>query len=816
MTGVGGDEAQLRCDIAASWGQVASGLDAVGRQLAALLELVGPDATVAEASLAARMAASVVGPVAATWAGDRGSPTGGETGFDQAVGAALRAALAAGSAHVETQSGVPYPCVPGVEPAAQGLAATAGGGWEPAVAATSTALYWLEDRGASAALAVGGSDLAAMIKDGRRELAGRSERGLLAAALEAGAVVVDRRNRGWSQMVKVARRSRRMVLVPAEVVFPADSETSTGPGAPPGPAPAGTVELAPPGPRGATPAPGTPPEAAGGPAPPQVPPWLMERVNRLPAETRVELLTRFADAGVLGRTLTHEELAAVERWLSGAERTAMGVAFSPRAPIGGPRAAVPRPEPVGPRAAPAGRTAPGMGAARYRYLATDGRRLISSTGDAVEGPWAHAGELVDAARQLVASGDVIIVVHPSAHFFLGLPERQDLLGERDDDGFRHAFARGAFDATTSVREVGRAGGLIVESAGKGRAQLLFPGYSGEFADAADAAELLEAVELFCGALDFGYSYSAAASLHRLVEFTQNRRHPLGPPAGHPDLDPPFLVTGYSVPATAWSRPLTGDEAAKPWVVVCDRSGSYLSAWGSCVVADGAWAHRAGPFPLPPAAELKRVAGYWLLDCDQLAQVTPRDLPDPFLRHGGADADAVWVSTPLAELAAELAGESKMTVLGAWAAAEAIRPLDQAAKRLSTAREQLIADPRPAARVALDTLKAGYAAATSWFEYGPQPPSPLARPQWRRSILDRYVANTWRSLAKGEVAPFALTDVDAALFAVTDAGAVPPGLRAGGALGAWKTKGRPVAMGEAVEALGSGGPRAVVRLAEEPA
>ena len=127
---------------------------------------------------------------------------------------------------------------------------------------------------------------------------------------------------------------------------------------------------------------------------------------------------------------------------------------------------------------------------------------------------------------------------------------------------------------------------------------------------------------------------------------------------------------------------------------------------------------------------------------------------------------------------------------------------------------LIADPRRAAAVALDTLKAGYAAATSWFEYGPQPPSALARLQWRRAILDRYVANTWRSLAKSDVAPFALTDVDAALFAVTDPGVVPGGLRSGTALGAWKTKGAPVAMADAVEALAAGGPRAVVRLAEE--
>ncbi|MDQ6617347.1 MAG: hypothetical protein M3083_22025 [Actinomycetota bacterium] len=49
-------------------------------------------------------------------------------------------------------------------------------------------------------------------------------------------------------------------------------------------------------------------------------------------------------------------------------------------------------------------------------MATDGRRMITSAGDVAEGPWAHAGELVDSARQLVPAGEMIIVVHPSAHF----------------------------------------------------------------------------------------------------------------------------------------------------------------------------------------------------------------------------------------------------------------------------------------------------------------------------------------------------------------------------------------------------------------
>jgi hypothetical protein len=306
-------------------------------------------------------------------------------------------------------------------------------------------------------------------------------------------------------------------------------------------------------------------------------------------------------------------------------------------------------------------------------------------------------------------------------------------------------------------------------------------------------------------------YSAASTIHRLIEFTQPRGRRLGPPGEHPELVPPFSPMGYSVPAAAWSRPLTAAEQARGWVMVCDRNGSFLSAWGSCVLADGAWTHVPGPFGLPAGKEPSRPAGYWLMDRAELAAITPSQLPDPFLRHRHADR-RVWLTTPLLQLAHDLAGERELTVAEAWTA-ERSRPLDEAASRLSKARSLLLGDRRPAARVALDALKAGYVAATAWFEFGARPPAPLARPDWRRTIHDRFVANTWRSLNKATVAPFALTDVDAALFAVDDPGSLPAGLAAGTDLRSWKTKGRAVPMAEALAVLAAGGPGAVIERAE---
>ena len=110
--------------------------------------------------------------------------------------------------------------------------------------------------------------------------------------------------------------------------------------------------------------------------------------------------------------------------------------------------------------------------------------------------------------------------------------------------------------TTSVREIGSAGGLVVERHDAPRVLICFPGYSGEFAGAANAGELARALARFSTALGFGYAYSAASTVHKLIERCQPRGHGLGPPAPHPALEPPYLPTAWSVPAAAWSRALT--------------------------------------------------------------------------------------------------------------------------------------------------------------------------------------------------------------------------------------------------------------------
>jgi hypothetical protein len=87
---------------------------------------------------------------------------------------------------------------------------------------------------------------------------------------------------------------------------------------------------------------------------------------------------------------------------------------------------------------------------------------------------------------------------------------------------------------------------------------------------------------------------------------------------------------------------------------------------------------------------------------------------------------------------------------------------------------------------------------------------VPRPAWRRTILDRFIANTYRSLAGATPAPFAWTGQDTVLFALADPEATPDGLRMGLELGAWKPKGRAAPRAAAEAALHAGGYPALLR------
>lgn len=422
---------------------------------------------------------------------------------------------------------------------------------------------------------------------------------------------------------------------------------------------------------------------------------------------------------------------------------------------------------------------------RYVTLATDGRELLGPGGARVPCAAANATELAAAVRGLIAGQEAepVVFIHPAAHAVWDLPAYAD--------GTLPAFFAGA-------RAVGKT--FIV--AGAPAVYYSVPAHTGDFADAGDVDALLAAACAFHQAVGVSYVFSAAATIHRLIKFATT----IGP-AEPPTLDPPYTPTAYAAPATAWTRPLTGEELAQGWVRAFDRSGSYLAAWRGLYLSDGPWTH-SGPVIARPGPENGRPPGYWLIAEAPRAAVAAaaadKGLPDPLNRDG-----PLWATTPLLQLAVDILG-APVAIDDAWTTDDRCRPLERPAETLAAARETL-AGAGPAGRIALDVVKTGYAAAVGWLEYGPRGTDPLHRPHWRHTILDRHVSNTYRALAKAAPAPFALTDVDACLFALPAPDATPPGLRLGTNLGAWKPKGRPVPMTDAGTALAGGGVHALIQL-----
>lgn len=295
-------------------------------------------------------------------------------------------------------------------------------------------------------------------------------------------------------------------------------------------------------------------------------------------------------------------------------------------------------------------------------------------------------------------------------------------------------------------------------------------------------------------------YSPPGAIHQLIKLAHPR---LGRALPEPVLDPPWRDTAYSVPANAWSRKLTEDERGAGWVRAFDRSGSYLSAWSSAELPYGAWVEE-GPRHVARSLREKLPPGYYLVEA--AADSWWWWLPRLTYRHqdqrGGGPR---WITAPMAtQLAHRGIG---VHVLHSWTTVESTRALDATAALLSRARVGLRDNP-----AALAELKFGYAGAVAWWEHGPKS-GPMARPAWRRTVMDRFVVNTWRSLMATWPYPFAMTDVDTALFALPAADTRPRNLRVGPELGAWRPKGEAVKMRDVTRAWKDGGAHAALKLME---
>lgn len=419
------------------------------------------------------------------------------------------------------------------------------------------------------------------------------------------------------------------------------------------------------------------------------------------------------------------------------------------------------------------RRAPREPSARYRNMASDGRQVLIAGLPPVDVSAGITG-MLDQARASADGHTPILWLHPSA---------EDALGKwpKTIEDYCRKLAKAGLDAEKSGDAT-----VKVRAPGAPDVYMMLPRYGGMFYGLA-LPELLEAVELYREHVGLAYLYSASSTAVRLVTSWPHKGRLPAP--SEPKLEPLPVQTAASVPRHMWRRPLSAEELAAGYVRAFDRNGTYLAAWMGLTVAAGGWHQIEGPVPVSAKAE----PGWWLLDPGDLTALVPAYRPNPFERFN--TTGPTWYTSELARVAVELAEAqgATLTAAGAWLASETGRYLDGPAGRLRDAKAALSADPRPAAQAAAAQVKDGYSGGTNWFQI-------KHRPSWRHSVLDRAVANTYRGLAATAPAPFAVAEIDTALFVVGEPEDVPAGLTVSSQLGKWKPKGRPVPVSEVREQL----------------
>lgn len=388
------------------------------------------------------------------------------------------------------------------------------------------------------------------------------------------------------------------------------------------------------------------------------------------------------------------------------------------------------------------------------------------------------GAAVAKARTIAPA---VLWVHESAHALYGLPESGHELG---------SVMALPPDAASSPGWVRLAKDL----------HLALPAYSGDFAELEAPIDLLYALRQFAEHVGMQFMFSAPSTVLALIGAKMSI--PLSQPSGVP-----YIGSAFAIPAHTWTRPADAADRGLPAVQLFDRRASYLAAWRSAVLpvaAPGAAAWLAQERPNRIAAP-----GYYLIDVRALAPFLARErLYNPFARaHGEELEGAVWLTEPLATLALELAAEAGVTLEcgRAVTSTAATRALDLVAERLGDARKALEAglalgeDPR--ARAVIAAIKDGYTRGTAHLEFGRKPGHALHRPEWRHSIVDRSVANTYRSLRRASRRPLVMGGIDAAVFPVITADLPIDGLREGPELGTWHRRGAPMPRAAALRKLG---------------
>lgn len=406
-----------------------------------------------------------------------------------------------------------------------------------------------------------------------------------------------------------------------------------------------------------------------------------------------------------------------------------------------------------------------------------------------------------AARALAGTAPMILWIHETAATAWGLPDDPPDMKDGDEpDKLVGMLPFLPADARSSP------GWCRVDSS----THLSLPAWSGNFAGLDSPAVLAHAVALFHEQVGTPFVYSAPASALFLIDDRRLARP--SQPSGVP-----YAESAFARPDHTWySEPFGLVKGGPPLAQLFDRRGAYLAAWRSIELPDGEWER----FPGAGMPHRTHAApGYYLVDVAPLAPfLEAQGLHDPFVRaqrRGDTREDyerrtgPVWLTAPLFDLAGELAEEAgvPLRVDRYVISTKTVRPLDKVAERLANTRKTLEPLAGPAPKAVLDAVKDAYTRGTSHFEFGRRAPHPLYRPEWRHTIIDRHVANTYRSLRKAKVRPLIVGGVDSAVFLVGSASEWPDGLTSGSDLGAWRRRGVPVRLKASLKKIKDGGPRA---------
>ena len=372
----------------------------------------------------------------------------------------------------------------------------------------------------------------------------------------------------------------------------------------------------------------------------------------------------------------------------------------------------------------------------------------------------NAGELLALAARLDVAQ---LWVHPSWAQLAGLPMR-DVMPKRRA-GMALPFISDALAGGWDIQPAGLAPWMVGLRRGVwGRYALVYPewDYSAPWRNAPDGETLLRALLRYRSALGgHAYRHTPAVTGVSLLKRLHSGRTALDLSASVTPLDFPPPARE---PGTEWDmsyeRPLTPDEARRPYVNACDKNAQYLGAVSSLWVGMGKASHLTGEHDagelaqfVSNAATKERAPGYWLAT---IRYDPPAGMPSPFTPDGIPDApDAAprWITTPTLELAVKVG--ARVDVGEAWVWRERHRPLEPFYQVMRDAREALMGEARGetitghASALALAVVKATYRATlggrfdATWLRTS-ETPEDLYRPDWRHAVIAQARANFYRA------------------------------------------------------------------------